>query len=254
MNFQIGKDYKRTELHDEYGGNYQNGISRSRKYPLIFIFTNPFKKSDIYEDKWEDEVFYYSGEGTLGDMTFTRGNKSIRDHHVDDNKLFLFQKTKKSGFWTFVDEFNYTGYQFYNCPDRNGDIRKGIQFKLLSITKDFSKSIEDDHDEGSKEGKVVYKIHKSFERDGSLPREKKKKVLNELGYLSCEVCDFNFTEKYGDRGKNYIECHHNTPVSGLNEGDVTKLSDLTLLCSNCHRIIHRKKPWLTIDELREIFN
>ena len=58
----------------------------------------------------------------------------------------------------------------------------------------------------------------------------------------------------GDRGKNYIECHHNTPVSGLNEGDVTKLSDLTLLCSNCHRIIHRKKPWLTIDELREIFN
>ena len=63
-------------------------------------------------DKWEDEVFYYSVEGTLGDMTYTRGKKSIRDHHVDDNKLFLFQKTKKSGFWTFVDEFNYTGYQF----------------------------------------------------------------------------------------------------------------------------------------------
>ena len=56
MNFEIGKDYKRTKLHDEYGGNYQNGISRSRKYPLIFIFTDPFKKTDIYEDKWEDEI------------------------------------------------------------------------------------------------------------------------------------------------------------------------------------------------------
>jgi len=252
MNFEISKDYKRTQLHDKYGGNYQNGISPSRKYPLIFIFTNPFDKTDIYEDKWDDEFFYYSGEGKVGDMTFSRGNKSIRDHYIDGNRLFLFQKTKKSGYWTFIDEFIYQGSQYYDCPDKNGKMRKGIQFKLLSITKDFTKSTKNDHDKGSKEGRVIYKTHKSFERNGNLPIEKKNKVLKELGYLSCEVCEFNFTEKYGERGKNYIECHHNIPVSKLKEGDITKLSDLTLLCSNCHRMIHRKKPWLTLDELKKI--
>ena len=254
MNFEIDKIYKRTKLHDEYGGNFRNGISPSRKFPLIFIFTDPFKKTDIYEDKWEDDLFLYSGEGKVGDMKFDRGNKSIRDHHVNGERLFLFEKTKKSGYWTFIDEFKYDGYEFYDCKDINGKPRRGIQFKLLSITKDSSKSIENDHDKGSKEGRIIYKTHKSFERDGSLPIEKKNKVLKELGYLSCEVCDFNFTDKYGDRGRDYIECHHNIPISELNEGDVTKLSDLSLLCSNCHRMIHRKKPWLSIDELKEIIN
>jgi predicted HNH restriction endonuclease len=57
---------------------------------------------------------------------------------------------------------------------------------------------------------------------------------------------------YGARGKDFIECHHTKPVSELAVGEKTRLTDLVLLCSNCHRIVHRKKPWLGIDELREI--
>ena len=32
----------------------------------------------------------------------------------------------------------------------------------------------------------------------------------------------------------------------------TKLADLALLCSNCHRMIHRTKQWLTVEELEEL--
>ena len=32
----------------------------------------------------------------------------------------------------------------------------------------------------------------------------------------------------------------------------TSLSDLVLLCSNCHRMIHKKQPWLELHELIEI--
>jgi 5-methylcytosine-specific restriction protein A len=27
---------------------------------------------------------------------------------------------------------------------------------------------------------------------------------------------------------------------------------LELVCSNCHRMIHRRRPWLTIEQLRSI--
>ncbi|MDO6522910.1 HNH endonuclease [Shimia thalassica] len=46
-----------------------------------------------------------------------------------------------------------------------------------------------------------------------------------------------------------MECHHTVPVSEMKPGDKTKLSDLALVCANCHRMIHAKRPWLSIQEL-----
>ena len=56
------------------------------------------------------------------------------------------------------------------------------------------------------------------------------------------------SEQYG--GDGFIECHHNVPLHEQEEERVTKTSDLTLLCSNCHRMVHRKKKWLTVEELK----
>ena len=50
-----------------------------------------------------------------------------------------------------------------------------------------------------------------------------------------------FANTYGSRGDGLIECHHNAPSHEEEEERVTKTSDLTLLCSNCHRMVHRKK-------------
>jgi 5-methylcytosine-specific restriction protein A len=36
----------------------------------------------------------------------------------------------------------------------------------------------------------------------------------------------------------------------LRPGAKTRLSDLHLLCANCHRMVHAKRPWLTLDELK----
>jgi hypothetical protein len=73
-----------------------------------------------------------------------------------------------------------------------------------------------------------------------------------LGVLECEVCAFNFSARYGSRG--VIECHHNKPVSELKPGQKTRLEDLALICANCHRIIHRKRPWLSIDDVKGLPN
>ena len=53
-----------------------------------------------------------------------------------------------------------------------------------------------------------------------------------------------------DLGEGFIECHHVTPVSELRAGTRTRLSDLAVVCSNCHRMLHRRRPWLTAAELR----
>jgi len=115
-------------------------------------------------------------------------------------------------------------------------------------------NIDNEFEEEASEGKVVTRIHQTYERDTKLVKKKKDKVMKEKGKLDCEVCGFNFTKIYGERGNNYIECHHNKPVSEIGEKGKTSLEDLSLLCSNCHRMIHRNRPWITVTELRDIHN
>ena len=91
-------------------------------------------------------------------------------------------------------------------------------------------------------------VHRRRERDPKIVKRKKEAVLRETGQLACKVCGFDFARTYGERGEGFIECHHTRPLS---EGGaaMTRLDDLALVCANCHRMIHAKKPWLTVEEL-----
>ncbi|MEV0187217.1 HNH endonuclease [Kitasatospora purpeofusca] len=103
----------------------------------------------------------------------------------------------------------------------------------------------------AREGRVIAREHLRRERDGKLKKQKIKAVLKGGGSLACEVCSFDFEAVYGQRGAGYIECHHIVPLHVVGES-TTRLSDLALICSNCHRMIHRQAPWPTPMELREL--
>jgi 5-methylcytosine-specific restriction protein A len=79
---------------------------------------------------------------------------------------------------------------------------------------------------------------------------KKDAVLAAGGKLACEACTFIFEDKYGELGKNYCEVHHRKPFA-VGHIRQTSLSDLAILCSNCHRMIHRTDPMLSVEEFRE---
>ncbi|WP_317897162.1 HNH endonuclease [Aurantibacillus circumpalustris] len=69
--------------------------------------------------------------------------------------------------------------------------------------------------------------------------------------LKCKACGFDFQKKYGAWGKDYIEVHHAVPLSTNSKRETDPAKDLTVVCSNCHRMIHRKKNiTLTIQELK----
>lgn len=71
----------------------------------------------------------------------------------------------------------------------------------------------------------------------------------------CKACGFDFEKTYGEHGRGFIEVHHIHPVSLLKEETVIDpANDLIPLCSNCHRMIHRKKgEVLDVDKLKAIY-
>lgn len=81
-----------------------------------------------------------------------------------------------------------------------------------------------------------------------------KKIWNREhnGEVPCRVCSFSFCRTYGKDGKDFIQAHHIQAVSSMEPDTPVTPDDLVPVCSNCHSIIHRQRPWLTVDELRRI--
>lgn len=90
----------------------------------------------------------------------------------------------------------------------------------------------------------------SYERSA----EARAKCIQHYGY-KCAVCDFDFEEKYGSVGKNYIHVHHIIPLSEIKkEYKLNTIKDLIPVCPNCHAMIHRTQPALTIEQLKMHLN
>jgi 5-methylcytosine-specific restriction protein A len=112
----------------------------------------------------------------------------------------------------------------------------------------------EDGEDDALEGRILTRVHRSRERNQKLVAKRKAQRRTECdGALKCEACDFDFVVKYGDRGDGFAECHHKIPLaeSGATK---TQLEDLAILCANCHRMIHVRKPMLSVDELRSLIN
>jgi len=107
------------------------------------------------------------------------------------------------------------------------------------------------------EGKERIVKQKVYERSLKL-RQSAIKYFSKNNRILCEVCGFDFQAVYGEHGKGFIEVHHMKPIFTYGVEDIEKtlqdaISNLVPLCSNCHRMIHRRRDkMLSIDELKSL--
>lgn len=129
---------------------------------------------------------------------------------------------------------------------------KGIWGLRSFVAKGNNIELTED-DLGFVEGKKKLREHIYRERNPKVIRLAKEKFKKDHGgCLFCEICGFDFYERYGVIGEDFIEGHHTIPVSELAEEQVTKIEDIAIVCSNCHRMLHSKRPWLTKEKLWEL--
>lgn len=174
--------------------------------------------------------------------------------------------TKLANFLTFDKEYKGKGLThgskldelLFHEYEEQQDLLHSVAQQIRQVIKDEVLRakilmIEDDDqtmEDSVFEGQVIYKLHKVRERDPTIVKSKKKQAMERNGSLACEACDFVFQDCYGLLGKEFIECHHLTPLAEFDMKRKTSLTDLALVCSNCHRMLHRRIDGLSIPELR----
>jgi 5-methylcytosine-specific restriction enzyme A len=134
------------------------------------------------------------------------------------------------------------------------EVGEAIRSAVAEETIPIASKEEDEEVAEAEEGRILTRIHRARERNGELVAAKKAAAVKTHGGLRCESCSFDFQKIYGARGAGFMEAHHLKPLSTLRPGDKTRLDDLALLCSNCHRMIHAKRPWLSMAQLKALID
>ncbi|RXG31863.1 HNH endonuclease [Leeuwenhoekiella marinoflava] len=98
------------------------------------------------------------------------------------------------------------------------------------------------------EGLTRQVIVNSYERN-QLARQE---CIEHYGF-TCQVCDFNFKNAYGELGQDFIHVHHVIDIATIGKKyTVDPKKDLIPVCPNCHAMLHKRKPAYTVSELKNI--
>jgi 5-methylcytosine-specific restriction protein A len=254
--FVVGQQYRRSvDIHNQFGGSRQSGISPSAIVDAIFIFTGESGEQHGYNDHEElDEngcrIFHYCGEGQVGDMTLSRGNLAICRHSVDGKAIHLFKTLGKSKPVQYLGDYLYLDHYETQGKDREGQMREVIVFKLFR-EDDWSvltHAVEpDDVDLPTKDLRAARALALAA-ANSSKGNESVAKGSRNLYMRSrrvrdyvllradgrCELCDVPAPFLKVD-GAPYLEPHHTTRLS---DGGPDHPRYVGALCPSCHREIH----------------
>jgi hypothetical protein len=107
--------------------------------------------------------------------------------------------------------------------------------RLWRLSSSASTSIPN----GAIEGSRILAPHFRRERSNSLRERKLAEVRALDGTCTCALCGMEETERYPSTfGRRIFEVHHLSPLSAAATPVRTTLSDLAVLCANCHRAVH----------------
>jgi len=179
------------------------------------------------------------------DTFFSQKVRNLKSHDTLTSRGLA---TYNKGTWKITERG--VSYLSENEPILESMQSQGFKHEQIEreIDRDFSGVIIE-------EGATEIKTTTQRERSGKLRQVAIGEFKKRDGLL-CEACRFSFEKKYGELGKDFVEIHHKEPIHEMDIGGNKTTLDEALkkvapLCSNCHRMIHRRKgKMLSIEELK----
>ena len=187
----------------------------------------------------------------VGDVVSERPYRDYAEHNQQeqnyiDLKPFLLRDPDLQGVIDprFLDtDYNWT--PMGSGVEIPGDVAEELSSLILEINDSSDgQRITEVFVEGRRKRVVAYQIERN--------PQARRLCINHYG-TTCTVCGFNFEEEFGSIGEGYIHVHHLNPISEINEQhEIDPVKDLRPVCPNCHAMLHRSRPPLSIEELQQI--
>lgn len=242
----IGNQYTRAQICDLLGvpedarrGDWNTGYHRHNGE--WFIFANvgiPGRTGNDYANQWIGDDLQWEGK------TNSRLGQPVIDELVGGNvPVHVFWRTNDR------DPFAYAGLAralkvkettpvrvLWGFGSVQGQVAEGSLPEEIPPTQTYT------------EGAAKSILVNAYERNPAA----RKACLAHHGF-ACAVCGFDFRKFYGERGQGFIHVHHVRAIADIGAAyEVNPIEDLRPVCPNCHAMIHRQSPALSIEDLRAV--
>lgn len=218
----------------------------------IVYYKGKMKDKAYTSDRLSAEPHYF-GIGVIGDSILDP-NSNKKDRYceilsyqefakavpfkIDGRYLEEIPKSKASNYWRFgVREITRNVFDTI----RSHATLSGYAPRLPHPNGDFESY-------GATDGSRKSRYTTYYERN---PFYRNKAI--EIHGFDCMVCGINFQKQFGEWGSGFIHVHHNKPVCESGPTRINPETDMSVVCPNCHAMIHRKKSQtLSINDLKNI--
>ncbi|MEW8348280.1 MAG: hypothetical protein AB2687_08210 [Candidatus Thiodiazotropha taylori] len=242
-------DYKGDLYH--YPSRYRDILEPGCKV----VYYKGKMRDQLYESERLSPNPHYFGVGVIGE--------SIEDPDSNKNDWYCeiqdYQEFEKAvpfkvnnDYLEVIPDNLKTNYWRYGV--RTIDEETFERILSSAAVKEYQPSFPDPKGELESyhliEGKQRVRYSTYYERN---PYYRNRAI--EIHGLTCMACGFDFKEQYGDIGDGYIQVHHNKPLSEAVPTNIDPKNDLSVLCANCHVIVHRhREQTLTVEMVRDLVN
>jgi len=253
--YRIGQLYSRQQhITGRFGGSGQSGIAPSRQAPAVFLFTGGSGEQYGYTDHIDENTGHlsYTGEGQLGDMQMTGGNKAIANHAMEGRALHVFKALGKGKPYQYLGEFTYDSHHYTRRPDKNGADRSVIVFDLLPVGSKQLEALENEGPAGiPSPPKSLAELRQAavdacdYQKNSTAAQapartvyqrsEQVKQYVLARSQGNCELCGKPAPFVRKSNGTPYLEPHH---INRLSDGGLDHPKYVGAICPSCHREIH----------------
>lgn len=246
--------HRRRDIHGVFGGQQYGGIATPSKAPFVFLFTGDAGEAFGYADDFQsDGMYWYTGEGQLGDMQVAKGNAAICHHQKNQKSLLLFEAAS-SAHVRFVGDMAYLGHHKEERPDRVNQAREAIVFHLELLPerlpeKDSAICANEPSPLYPPKGLKLEKLRKMALSSAPATASIAERLVNVRARSAaikayallrakgqCECC--HNPAPFESRKGPFLEVHH---VDRLADGGPDHPQKVIALCPNCHRKAHYAK-------------
>jgi 5-methylcytosine-specific restriction protein A len=239
--FNNGASYTRNEAFRAMGmdpipswGNTSNGYFEYQD--TFFVFCNvgvPGRTGHDYANRFEGTDLLWTGR-----TGSSRRQPLIQRMLTPDAEVHLFYREDNSA------PFTYIGLGIAKSADDEIPVEIRWGFKEIDHGAEqieFASPMLS-HIEGAPRPIVSTRYERSAAARAQCIRHYGPK---------CQICAFDFLDRYGDLGAGFIHVHHHISISSIQENYVVDpIKDLIPVCPNCHAILHRGNTVRTMEEVR----
>lgn len=248
---QTGDIINNSELMEIFKCSNSGGMRRSHETGTLVIVSDHTKA--IYEDRWKNKIFHYTGMGLTGDQSINNNqNRTLNMSNTNGVDVFLFE-VFNPGEYFFMGQVVLADAPYQeDQPDIQENMRKVWVFPLkLKDGKEVvlpAKPISDKQERKNRQARKLSNTElekrarnssrdagsrtittNTYERNPYVTEYAKRRAAGK-----CQLCDemAPFKDK---KGNYYLETHH---IEWLSKGGDDSIENTVALCPNCHRKMH----------------